>query len=96
MMRMNCYILLFLPSLLCIEEAVKKNLCKIGDSEIDDGGEFYMYSSVLTSSLILGPCQSGTKDNVSTLTKMVSVERKLWARDSMWVRMGRSSVTVTR
>jgi len=37
MMRMNCFILLFLPSLLCIEEAAKKNLCKIGDSEIDDG-----------------------------------------------------------
>ena len=94
MMRMNYFILLFLPFLLCTEEAGKKNLCKIGDSEIDNGGE--LSSSVLTPSFILDICQSGIKDNVSTLTKMVSVERTLWARDSMWVRMVRSSVTVTR
>ena len=94
MMGMNYIILFLLPSLLCTEDAPKKILCKIGDSEIDDGGEFY--SSVFTSSIILDICQSGTKDSVSTLTRMVSVERKLWARDSMWVMMVRSSVTVTR
>jgi len=37
MMRMNYFIISFLPSLLCTEDAPKKIQCKIGASEIDDG-----------------------------------------------------------
>ena len=40
MMRMNYFIISFLPCLLCTEDAPKKIQCKIGASEIDDGGRF--------------------------------------------------------